>query len=683
VSERPEPAKQAKAKDETRSAPAVENRIHKVNAKYASFGMMPWPEDVLTAAPGPKSRADVAAELEYFVPPTDFARNVEQLRKNNVLVLTGPNGFGKRTSALKLAYEATRTTRTDLVQLSPAISIDELRETEYAAGTAYFIVGYVAQGDKADAEFQWEALYDTVRAARAFLIITTTVRLPHLPTVAWRQPDLRTVLNASLADLDTDGALVQTILPRVPAYWTLTNIGELVRRVRADPARTQDHLDEVFDLDTITDIDRWFTADDRDWVDIVEVTALVFAWGVGERRFESLAADLEAALARSMSLEDTSDEAKAKAAVDARSPRRKRRTAGLIQPDRLVEGGVPRQVLVFKSPRYRLHVLNELWMSYRTPFWDGLRDWLYDLVGDDGSVEDDELWQISQGVALFAQTNLEEALDSYVRPWASGEHGIVAMGCAAAVLCAMAKIESVAPAALQLAVRWVGGPFIPERITAGAALTAELGERYPAEAARRLWQLIAQDDMLHDEAFRAPAELLGHLAEVRAHPGELLAMLEQQAARLGNRRVELKTVQITLQTLRLALSATTAPDGNRLASFDLLDIHPDCAPAFARLWAAVLANRRFRVPALEAIWDGLRASADPLRTGKVLGDALMAALPPSEYPAFARDFRTIDRRKQHGRKNVESLADILVSAVERMHSPVATEASHESTPSSA
>jgi hypothetical protein len=236
----------------------------------------------------------------------------------------------------------------------------------------------------------------------------------------------------------------------------------------------------------------------------------------------------------------------------------------------------------------------------------------------------------------------------------------------------MSLNETLAPMALQIAVGWVSGSRW-HRLIAGEALMAELGARYPAEAARRLWQLIAQDDVLEHIAYTAPGGLLQTLLEHDGDPVPLLDMLLAHLARLGQRRVAMRTVDLVLSTTLFLLSVKDDRSG-RLAVFDILLARPDTADRIGRLWAGVLANRRYRAEALGAIWDGMLASSRRDVLAAALTGALAAVLTPAEQSRFLADFTVIDGRKRlRNPQRAASLAHLFIDAISRIHEKTQTE----------
>jgi hypothetical protein len=343
----------------------------------------------------------------------------------------------------------------------------------------------------------------------------------------------------------------------------------------------------------------------------------------------------------------------------------------LITEERVTQSGIPRQSLVFRSPSHRRQVIHALWHTQAVPFWNGVQEWLHDLVAT-GDLSEDQLVQVAQGLVLLAEANAEEAIDSYLEPFAARDAGEDGLACASMVLRLMSLNEALAPMALQIAVGWVSGtPW--QRLIAGEALMVELGARYPAEAAKRLWQLISQDDVLAPIACTAPGGLLQTLLDLDGDPMPLIDMLVAQLDRLDRPRVAMRTVNLVLDTT-LHLLSTKDDRSGRLVVFDILLARPETADRIGRLWAGVLANRRYRAAALGAIWDGMLAATDRDVLAAAFTGALAGQLTQVERDRFLADFTVIDGRKRlRNPQRTASLTHLLIDAIARIHDKAPTE----------
>jgi hypothetical protein len=196
---------------------------------------------------------------------------------------------------------------------------------------------------------------------------------------------------------------------------------------------------------------------------------------------------------------------------------------------------------------------------------------------------------------------------------------------------------------------------------------AELGARYPAEAARRLWQLISQDHDLDDVAYTAPAGLLHTLVALDVDVVPLLELLCNQVDRLAAQRINLEFVDRVLRPVQFLLKMVDERTHQSVA-LDLLVAHPETAELFGLLWAAVLTNRRYRAEALAIIWDGMSVSRQRAAVADALTAALAGVLTGAEQDRFISDFTLTDRRKrQRDRERAASIAQLVIEALARIH----------------
>jgi hypothetical protein len=283
----------------------------------------------------------------------------------------------------------------------------------------------------------------------------------------------------------------------------------------------------------------------------------------------------------------------------------------------------------------------------------------------------------------------------------------------------MASDDDLAPIALRIAIAWLNQRNLSRKLAAGQALVADLGLRYPAEAARRLWQLIAQDDDLSDTAIDAPAFLFANLVLNGRDADDVLAMVNEKVQRFNNPRwpqrgaesfrLDNRMVHLSLD-MALGLlevseveEADTSPPAEagkgavapgdparskkveRSSVFRYLESKPVTRPpgrgdpeagegadVVAQIWVTLLRNRRYRLDGLEALWAGLRGCSDRERLGPVLGSALRDHfwLPrsdhePSEQALFVADLRSFDlRKRRRPDAKVESYAQEIITFLE-------------------
>lgn len=628
----------------------VRNEFRFNNLYGGNFGV-DAPRRIATAL---KKTADVDAELKRYVPPACFGRAADRLRQAHVVVLGGARGLGRYTSALALLREVVDG---DLVPISPTVTFQELHGHAYEAGRGYYVLDHTAAETGAEAEFLWNAACTAVKNAKAFLVITTTSPPRFANAVNWQRPDLADLVRALLGP--SAGRATPKLLARVPPDWSPTDMVEFCSRL-CETSDDESALG-VFDLTATAEVRAWFDDPVRDWTDFVEVAALAFAGSAGMRDFESMATELERRVQAQLPETEESEEDRKLAVMRTRQRRRHR--SSLICEERTIDGGFARQKLAFRSPSHRLQVVEALWATQSVAFWDGVQDWLLDMIED---LDDEAVARVAEGVALLAQVSAEEAVDKFLEPMAALEADETGLVCASNVLRLMALDESLAPTALQIAVGWISGT-VPNRLIAGEALMTELGVRYPADASKRLWQLISQDELLDEFSYQAPAMFAQTLVELDGDALPLLELLKTQLDRIRKPPVTMRMTDLVLRTVQELLSRRSDRTG-QLVSFELLLAHPETAGLLGRLWAGVLINRRFRAGVLAAMWDGMFAAADRDRMASVLTDALSAVLDPDEQDRFVQDFTVIDRRKrQNDPQRRASLAHLLIDAMARIH----------------
>ena len=628
----------------------VRNEFRFNNLYGGNFGV-DSPRRIATAL---KKTADVDTELKRYVPPACFGRAAGRLRQTHVVVLGGANGLGRYTSALALLREVVNG---DLVPISPTATLQELHDHPYEAGRGYYVLDHTATETGAEAEFRWNAACTAVKNTKAFLVVTTTSPPRFANAVTWQRPDLGDLVRALLGP-SAERATPQ-LMARIPPDWSPTDMVEFCSRLRGSD--DSESALGVFDLTATAEVRAWFDDPVREWTDFVEVAALVFAGSAGMRDFESMVTELERCVQAQLPEIEESEEDRKQAVL--RSRQRRRHRSSLICEERTIQSGFARQKLVFRSPSHRLQVVEALWATQSVAFWDGVQDWLLDMLDDLG---DEAVARAAEGVALLARVSAEEAVDKFLEPMAALEAEEAGLICASNVLRLMALDDSLAPTALQITVGWISGT-VPNRLIAGEALMTELGVRYPADASRRLWQLISQDELLDEFSYRAPAMFAQTLVELDGDPLPLLELLNTQLGRIRKPPVTMRMTDLVLRTVQELLSRRSDRTG-RLVSFELLLAHPEAAGPLGRLWAGVLVNRRFRAGVLGAMWDGMYAAADRDRTASALTAAMSAVLGPDEQDRFVQDFTVIDRRKrQRDPQRLASLARLLIDAMARIH----------------
>jgi len=509
----------------------VENKFRNVNIDKALFGI----ETSRVREPahsGPYTADDLEAALRCFVEPPTFADGLGVLLADHTLVIEGIQGLGRQTSALALLRKAAP--GAGLYPLRPSLPLDELSKVEFRSGCCYLLADHISTEAGAEADYHWKTVRNAVRDAHAFLVVTRTGMTDYARLVRWERPDRQLLLEALLADLPDGGRLAARLCERVPDDWRMPMLVECAERLRKAPDAFE-HALAVFESAAFDEVTSWFERGPERRA-IVEVTALAFSWGATERTLEELAADFEDTLEKYMPKPVRHEGEGAPPVGDLEMRRRSRSAgAGLIHLQRVTIGATQRRILVFKSEQHWLRVLNELYDSFDAAFWDAVRAWLVDVVADipidrHGMPDEPALAAVARGLGLLARVDFDEAM-TFVEPLSTGEAGPAGVSCAAGVLQVMAGNDLTGLAAVRMANRWLTDGNIYQRLAAGEAFIGELGLRYQDEAARRLWQLIAQDRELAELAVGTPALLFANLVDGGEDAREVLAMVNDKLER--------------------------------------------------------------------------------------------------------------------------------------------------------
>jgi hypothetical protein len=572
---------------------------------------------------GELDSGEVTAVTGHYVRPPGFEAASRWLRDEHVVVLEGPAGTGKRAGAIALLREVTDG---PLVALSPMSSPHDLAVAGYRRGWGYLIDGHARPAAEVESDTLWRGVREAVRSAGAFLAVTTTPGVPGLESVrrvAWQRPPLPEVVGACLGGV-IDDDMVRKAAESGSADYVMTKVAGLARRIAdgAEPAATI----QEFDLTPDDRVRAWFDGNPSRQ-DVLEVTTLAFFPGGTERSFELRLKKLAAALECTLPTGEASPDGNSGKLSQGRARCNSERS--LITVGRIRTGRGSRRAVLFKAPGYRRRVVAELWVRYPTEFWDAVKTWLDGLVrtGDD--------LPIAAGLALLAEVSLDEVEDSYLDPWSHGQLGERGRKVAAYVLWMMCFGVGLAPEALRIADRWAGSPDKDPRHAAALAFSGELGVRFPAEAADRLWHLVATGG--DDESFLADALARLFVTLVDTGGGDaVLAELDRAltgATDMWGRALALK-----------ATLAVLSVPGRRdpLAALVFLRERPARAELVGRLWATITRSRAYRENALAALERALATlPASPAATRDViaLGSAIAGALPPVEVAALIQDLR--------------------------------------------
>lgn len=606
-------------------AEIVDAFLDRIETEGSLFGVTTALRVTARRETGELDPGEVSAATGHYVRPPGFEAACRWLCDEHVVVLEGPAGAGKRAGAIALLREIAEG---PIVALSPVVSPHDLAAGDYLPKRGYLVSGHASPAPEIESDSVWRSVRDTLRTAGAFLVVTTTPGVPRLESVrrvAWQRPPLPEIVGACLGG-GIDDDMVRKAAESASAGYVMTKVAGFARRIAegADPAVAI----QEFDLTPGDRVRAWFDQNPLRR-DVLDVTALAFFPGGGtERAFESRLAKLVAALEGTLPTGEAPRRGGAEGLSQART--RCRSEHSLITVGRISTGRGSRRAVLFKAPEYRGRVIAELWVRYPTDFWDGVKIWLDELVrtGDD--------LPVATGLALLAETSLDEVEDSYLEPWSAGQLGERGHKVAAYVLWMMCFGVGLAPEALRIADRWAGSGSEDQRRTAAIAFSGELGVRFPAEAAHRLWHLVTTGP---DEASFVTGALVRLFVTLVDTDGGGAVLSELDRA---------LTTATDMWSRTLAFKATLAvlsAPGRRdaLAALVSLRVRPAQASLVGRLWAAVARSRAYREGALTALGKALAAlPASPAATREVttLGNAIAEALPPADVAALRQDLRS-------------------------------------------
>lgn len=636
--DQPEPA----APDTPAAAPVHHNRVNQyfygaLDAPGAHFGIGAGDSaGVRRRAVGRLDAGEADALLAPYVEPGCFEEAAAALEQDGVVVLVGPPGIGKRSAAVALVAKTAE--GTEYVVLSPGRSLEDLADGRVAfeKGVGYVLIDRMREAASGTADFDWRRVRDTVRDHGAHLVITTvhpadggvpgSVR--HVP---WELPDLAAVLRVRLLRERCDADTVERAVAGLPGGCKVAEVAEAAGRIArgGDPAEVW----QDYGSGAAEPVREWFAAgrEPQEWA---EVTTLAFITGAGYRDFETRQERLEEWVASTFPVL-ANDEGTAAAHRRDADRRLSLGRNALVTVEEHKDGALTRGALVFALPQYRQWVLQELWTKRSTAYWNGVRDWLTELVGSRPGLG--VQLSVASGLALLTRPAFDEVAVNYLHPWAAGAAGPAGQSTATLVLQFMCLDEGLASTALAVGRDWARSPDPAVRSAAAAAFSGALGVRFPTDAVNVLLRLTGRSE----EAVPALAGLVALLLECGEDTG---AVLRPLAYRLRALRTTLTghSKETMLDTVRTVLGARDSRTG-RLVGASLLVGDPGQSDRFAELWAGVLESRPRRGWALRFLHATLRdltavtAAPDPVaaRFGRSLG----AALAPRERQHLATALR--------------------------------------------
>ena len=633
-----------------------------LNASGAQFGLgTAGSDNARRRAVGRLDAGEADAILAPYVRPACFEQAVLALEQDAVVVLVGPPGSGKRSGAVALVDALAD--GSEYVVLSPGRSLDDLASGKVAfeKGVGYVLLDRTGEDSSQTADFDWRRVRDTVREHDAHLVVTTVhpvdgAVVESVRHVSWHLPDLTAVLRVRLARAGCAEDTVERAAALMPGGCRIAEVAAAAGRIACGGAPEEVWQD--YGSSAAQPVREWFLKErtPQEWA---EVTTLAFVNGAGYRDFETCQERLEGWVTPAFPEPVTEEEqsAAARRAVDRRLSLSRN---ALVAVEERKNGALTRTALVFPHPQYRQWALEELWTKRSTPYWNGVRDWLTELVAAQPGLG--LQLSVAQGLALLARPAFDEVADNYLHPWAGGTAGPAGQSTATLVLQCMCLDESLAATALGLARGWARSYDPALRSTAAAAFSGALGVRFPTDAVTHLLRLIVRRGGQPVDAAFALAGLVAVLAECGQDTG---AVLRPLAYRLRQQR-ETLTGQPRENVLSAAMTVLRARDARtgRLVCAALLERDDRQTTTIGQVWAGVLDNLPRRGRALAALFATLRelpaVSEHPERLAERFGHALGAALPADDRPPLTGALRQVAARADEA---VTDLVEIFLTAV--------------------
>ncbi len=639
---------------------------------------------------GKVAAGDIARAMRYYLPPPAYDHALSVLTGRRLVVLIGAEGSGRAASSIALATQVS-SGGSDLVRLPPSYTLaDVTRYRGFKPGQASLLHDWSAPATDDDAWFDLDQLLAKLKDNDAYLIITTdkaTGARACLRDVAveWDEPYPAALFGHCLARMATpelsDGDLLRLTERAVQLRWPrhVVHLAELC----IDGAEVA--LAEMGDAerDTVTD---WLNSGPARR-DVLSVTALAFVSGVAELRYEHLAAVLA-------DIETTHrlgpDAVVTVGQRTADQPFIQRRTAQLsrsplaallVERDPAVLFGVPFRPR-FRSEDQRQLMIAALHEYFGHELWAPVRDWLFQLAGEPF---DEEHLMIGSGLALLARCALGEVEQTYLDPWAAGP--MQSRLLATDVLWAMARDDLLAPRALQLVVSWVRHRGAERAMTAAICLGGPLGQRYPSEAIRWLWELSQRAERIAIVARTAMARLFASEADATAGLAGSTdpAGSADSAGAAGSAGADDGPAASCVVPRRLLrkvrpLVKPGAPVRDRRAALDLVNAvlaargttsaataaacvvrgHPADIDPVGELWAMTLRSVRHRSDAIIALHDTLLALVPgpaPAAAAARLGKAIVPRLSPDTLRSLHLGLADPRRARAESRAVIKAFLD--------------------------
>ncbi|NEB93056.1 hypothetical protein [Streptomyces bauhiniae] len=633
-------------------------------------------------ATGPMRPEEITGLLERYAEPDAFEDALADLRADHVVILIGESGTGRRSGAIALLKKA-MAGGGRVVVLSPDSTLDQLADRRFDAGNGYVVLDRVHDGslNDAQADFAWRRVQERVQDSKAHLVVTTRPRLERrLPTavshVPWAAPATEQVLRLRLR---LGGVAEETIAEAVKLIRVncpVAKAAEVADGICA--GGTPQEVWNDYDTGTYDTVRRWFHAPGRTMREVLQVTTVAFAAGNGIRACEELFALLDGHVGRQFARSAAGGKANALSAPVASGAAQKgtdltgKRENGaesalydsrramldieLLTLRQVPVGAVVREVVEFAAPSHRRWVFIVLCSLFGSEFWNGVQQWLSGVLSEPdapcppGTVSGDEFEvSLAAGLAMLATKDFEEVLGKYLMPWAHGQAGQRGQAMAVYVLWYMCQSDlGLDTTALDIARGWARSTSPELRGTAALAFSGWLGVRFPTDAVKWLWHLIANENgqgLAAAALANLFALLVFHDEDTSRVLGLLTYRLDKHATRSGRSPLKSLTYEVVVMILCIRDAS------GRPVALRHFVLHPARGGALLDLWAKAFCYWPLRGMSVKAFADHLGAlptlTESAVDMGRALGRGLCERMPdPRARRALCMDLRRLTAKKQ-------------------------------------
>ena len=549
-----------------------------VNAQNGVFGTADTeertPNGGRTSVTGPLRGHEVQAVTDTFAAPERFGEAFEFLEEQQVLVLAGGPGSGKRTGAIRLLslVECDKIT-----VLSPSQTLDSLSGHELRPGRGYIVLDWFGadrRSSPAERQYLWSILIRHVQDSRAHLILTCdpgSFLGSAAPVFTWTRPSVGEVVRRHLdqecerlgtGSPDDFAEAVETVVNLLPGDGPVADLVAVAQGMaKGDPPG--EAVERVLRSSSHDRVEEWFESG-PDSLEIAEATALSLLPDIRERDYEILAHRLNARLKRAFSHEEDEPEKDGVARPDRLPMHRRRRSNAehhLFRVEYRDDGWMVRRFPCFTEAGDGPEVLRQVWERYDVTFWDAVQDWIGSAIGHRV-----RRVHLAKGLAALAVFAFDEVHDLYLDRWSrqSDVPGREACVFALWFMC-MESAHGLTPTVLRTVDRWLFQGSEHQRETAIQVWSGELGVSYPIEAANRLLGLVLDpEESQRVEAAFAVGALFGSLLDRGAGGRSLVRFVGDEMAhahRFSPRRKEREPLLLAaFSLLTVPTSESLAPD---------------------------------------------------------------------------------------------------------------------------